>query len=204
MKKLILIFCLLSLVIIAKAQDDNYKDEEISGFKKENMFLGGSISLVFGTGSFGIGANPEIGYSLSQWLDGGVVFNINYYSQRDYYYDITYSSFNYGGGIFVKAYPIPFLFLQLQPEQNWISYNTKYGNLVDKQSVSATSLIGGIGYSQRIVGKGSYFFMIGMDLLTDPNSPYRDGYNHAIPIIRGGFDVYLHPSRKPKPSGPVL
>ena len=46
--------------------------------------------------------------------------------------------------------------------------------------------------------------MIGLDLLNDTNSPYQDGYGHAQPIIRGGFDVYLHPSKKPKPVGHIL
>lgn len=198
----------LSLLIISSVNNlhaqDNYTNEENKGFKKENVFIGGSISLGFGSGSFAVGANPEIGYSFSRWLDGGVAFNLNYNSQRDYYYDVKYSSFNYGGGVFVRAYPFPFLFIQLQPEQNWISYSTKYSNLVDKQTVNAASFIGGIGYSQRIIGQGNYFFMIGLDLLNNANSPYQDGYGHAQPIIRGGFDVYLHPSRRPRSAGRIL
>jgi len=206
---------ILISVKVLHAQDNydnnNNNDYESKGFKKENVFLGGSISLGFGSGNFGVGANPEIGYSLSQWLDGGVVFNLNYNSQR--YYDAysgadigKVSSFNYGAGVFVRAYPVNFLFVQLQPEENWINYNTKdfSTNIHLKSKVNAASLIGGIGYSQRVVTQGSYFFMIGLDLLTNENSPYRDSYNHALPIIRGGFDVYLHPARKPKPVGPVL
>lgn len=206
---------ILISVKVLHAQDNydnnNNNDYESKGFKKENVFLGGSISLGFGSGNFGVGANPEIGYSLSQWLDGGVVFNLNYNSQR--YYDAysgadigKVSSFNYGAGVFVRAYPVNFLFVQLQPEENWINYNTKdfSTNIHLKSKVNAASLIGGIGYSQRVVTQGSYFFMIGLDLLTNENSPYRDSYNHALPIIRGGFDVYLHPARKPKPVGHIL
>ena len=208
MKKLFFGFTLLVSAMATKAQDYN---EEQGGFKKQNVFLGGSISLGFGSGSFAIGANPEVGYSLSQWLDGGVVFNINYSSQN---YDIDYngsydekvSIFNYGGGVFLRVYPIHFLFLQLQPEINWISYNDKSiaYSIASKTTVHATSLLGGIGYGQRIVGQSSFFTMIGIDLLNDINSPYRDAYGGAYPIIRAGFDVYLRPSRKPKPSGPVL
>jgi hypothetical protein len=204
MKKLILALLILITVKELNAQDVDNDNGENKGFKKENVFLGGSISLGFGSGSFGIGANPEVGYSLSNWLDGGLVFNINYLSQNDYYYNVKYSSFNYGGGVFVRAYPVSFLFVQLQPEQNWITYSNKYNSLVNKSTVSAASLIGGIGYGQRIVGQGSYFFMLGLDLLSNQNSPYVDGYGHAVPIIRGGFDVYLHPSRKSKPVGPQL
>lgn len=206
------------MIITVKALNaqDNYNNDnsdDNKGFKKENVFLGGSISLGFGSGSFGVGANPEIGYSFSQWLDGGVVFNVNYNSEKIYdanasgfEYVGKASSFNYGGGIFFRAYPVHFLFLQLQPEQNWISYTEKDlgTDLKYKNTVNATSLIGGIGYSQRVIGDGNYFFMIGLDLLNNANSPYQDGYGHAQPIIRGGFDIYLHPSRKPKPAGHEL
>lgn len=205
---------LLSLLILASAeflQAQNMYDNpgENSGFKKENVFLGGSIALGFGSGSFAIGANPEIGYSIAKWFDAGLVFNINYSSQTYYDYygyndDLKTSSFNYGTGVFARAYPLPFLFLQLQPEVNWIAYKNRYQGFVDKQTVHATSLIGGIGYGQRIIGQGSYFFMIGMDLMKDTYSPYLDGYGHPVPIIRGGFDIYLRPSKKSAPGGPVL
>ncbi|HVX25128.1 MAG TPA: hypothetical protein VHB70_02205 [Parafilimonas sp.] len=214
MKKII-----LALLVIIAAQalnaQDNYNNDNADdkGFKKENVFLGGSISLGFGSGSFGIGANPEVGYSFAQWLDGGVVFNVNYNSQKIYdanasgfQYVGKASSFNYGGGVFFRAYPVNFLFVQLQPEENWIAYTQKDvgTDLKYKSTVNATSLIGGIGYSQRVISEGNYFFMIGLDLLNNANSPYQDGYGHAQPIIRGGFDIYLHPSRKPKPAGHVL
>lgn len=216
MKKVFLCLLILISVKIVNAQDNynpgNSDDDYNKGFKKENVFVGGSISLGFGSGSFGIGANPEIGYSFSQFLDAGVVFNLNYNSQKLYVADASgyynagrASSFNYGGGVFLRAYPVNFLFIQLQPEINWIDYHQKdnYGNKIS-QTVNATSLIGGIGYSQRIVTQGSYFFMIGLDLLNNDNSPYQDGYGHAQPIIRGGFDVYLHPAKKTRLSGPIL
>ena len=146
-------------------------------------------------------------------LMAGVALNINYNSQKLYIanasgYDYAgkVSSFNYGGGVFARLYPANFLFVQFQPEVNWISYHQKdnASGLTANTTVSAPSLIGGIGYSQRIITQGSYFFMIGLDLLNDANSPYQDGYGHAQPIIRGGFDVYLHPAKKPKPVGQIL
>ena len=149
----------LSLLIVISAEalyaQNDYDNVESKGFKKENVFVGGSISLGFGTGNFNIGANPEIGYSFSQWIDGGVALNINYNSQK--YYDAysgadigKVSSFNYGAGVFVRAYPVHFLFVQLQPEENWINYKTTdfSTDLNLKNKVNAASLIGGIGYSQ--------------------------------------------------------
>ncbi len=191
----------------AQDVDDYNSGENKGGFKKENVFLGGAISLGFGTGSFNVGGNPEIGYSVAQWLDAGLVFNINYYAQT--YYNLDGSTaykadnFNYGGGAFLRAYPLPFLFLSLQPEYNWTHFSYKDID-APSQTYSAGSLIGAIGYGQRVVGQGSYFFSIGLDLLANKYSPYVDGYGHAYPIIRGGFDIYLKPSKKPRPSGPEL
>ena len=209
MKKIILSLLVLASLKSLHAQDmynDDYSENK--GFKKENIFLGGSLSLGFGSGSFAVGGNPEIGYSIAQWLDGGLVFNINYYSQTLYNYypgqDLKSTSFNYGGGIFLRGYPVPFLFLQLQPEHNWISYTEKFNDQTQKNTYSANSLLASIGYGQRVVGRGSYFFSIGLDLLTNKYSPYLDGYGHPYPIIRGGFDIYLKPSKKSTPSGPVL
>lgn len=212
MKQIFFSIFILLTVTSLNAQNDNYSDEQSGGFKKENVFVGGSISLGFGSGSFGIGANPEIGYSVAQWLDAGIAANINYNSQRMYdyngsgYYDAGRASiFNYGAGVFARVYPLPFLFIQAQPEINWISVSQKdnYGNKI-KQTVNAPSLIGALGYTQRVITQGSYFLMIGIDLINDKNSPYNDGYGHAMPIIRGGFDIYLRPSGKQKRTAPAL
>ncbi len=72
-----------------------------------------------GGNTFSIGASPVFGYSITNWLDAGVVVNYNYASYRyPYdYYKIRVSE--YGGGTFVKVYPIRFLFLQAQYEHNF-------------------------------------------------------------------------------------
>jgi len=175
-------------------------DEGSKGFKKQNIFIGGAINLGFASNSFQIGAVPEIGYSIAQWLDAGLGFNINYYAERaDPYYNgnIQYHNLNYGGGPFIRLYPIRFIFLQGQFEANWIKVHSKdfnSGNTYEN-TYNSTSFIAGIGYIQRVVGQGSFYTMIGMDLLNNPNSPYRDYNGSAIPIIRAGFNFYLKPSR---------
>jgi hypothetical protein len=176
-------------------------DEGSKGFKKENIFIGGALNLGFGSNTFQIGAVPEIGYSIAQWLDAGVAVNINYYSERADYYlngDVRYHNLNYGGGPFLRFYPLRFLFLQTQFEENWIKvnqkdYNTGYSY---ENTYNSSSLIAGIGYTQRIVGQSSFYTMIGLDLLNNPNSPYRDYNGQVIPIIRAGFDFYLRPNHR--------
>ncbi|HRI21850.1 MAG TPA: hypothetical protein PLA68_12895, partial [Panacibacter sp.] len=103
-------------------------DEGAKGLKKENIFIGGGINLGFAANTFSVGVAPEIGYSIAHWLDAGIAFNINYISQRadpsGFYNDnIRLRSFSYGGGPFVRIYPVQFLFLQGQYEGNWTNEN---------------------------------------------------------------------------------
>jgi len=162
------------------------------------MFLGGSLALGFGSYSFNVGVSPEIGYTLNNWLDAGVVVNFNYNSIRaDPYYtdNYRYHTFNYGGGVFARAYPLPFLFLAAQPEFNWTSVNRKDmnpGGITETYNASAPSLLLGAGYGQRVIGQGSFYIAILFDVLGDKDSPYNDIYGHPLPIIKAGFNVYLH------------
>lgn len=166
--------------------------------------MGGSLSLGFGTGYFNIGGNPEIGYSFSEWIDAGIAFNLSYYSTKYYdyngYSNSTQKSFNYGGGVFARVFPIRNLFLQVQPEYNWSHYTLTDNSTGTSQkstlTVSAPSILAGIGYAQRIVGQSSFYTVLMFDVNKDPNSPYRNYDGSFIPIIRAGFNIYLHPSRR--------
>lgn len=181
-----------------------YSDEGTgTGFLKQNLFIGGSLALGYGGNTFNVGANPEIGYSLNKWLDAGVVVNLNYTSERadpnGYYNNNTrYRSFNYGAGLFGRIWPLPFLFAQVQPEYNFINYNEKYmgpGGGSYSTTTNAASLLLGIGYGQRIVGEGIFYISLGFDALDSKYSPYRDFNGAALPVIRAGFDFYLHPRK---------
>jgi hypothetical protein len=172
-------------------------------FTPGRIFLGGSIALGVGNYSFNIGATPEVGYSFNDWLDAGVAVNINYQSIRaDPYYNnnTRQRSFNYGGGPFLRVYPLKFLFFQGQLEHNWEHYSYQDMNSgaasIPSFNIQSNSFLAGIGYSQRIVGQSSFYTVLMIDLLTDQYSPYRDYNNSAIPILRAGFNFYLHSGRK--------
>lgn len=201
-KKIFALCIICSTSMMASAQDNppTYAGaSDDKGFKKENIFLGGSLSLGFASGTFNIGASPEIGYSIAQWLDAGLSFNLNYFSiSGDYNYGVKQTSFNYGGGPFIRLYPIRFLFLQGGYEHNWIDYHLKdeiSGNTQNFHT-SSNSFLAGIGYSQRLVGQSSFYTALLFDLGNDINSPYKDSYGSSYPIIRAGFNIYLHPCRK--------
>lgn len=204
MKKQLLILATLLLSISTFAQKES--EEEKGGFKWNNVFIGGSVALGFGStnnggSSFIIGANPEIGYSIAEWLDAGVAFNCisttykytNFNNLR-----VKQTSFNYGGGIFTRIHPFNNFFIQLQPEYNWIDYKERFldqpGEV--KQTVHATSFLAGIGYGQRAVGHMNFFTVLMIDLGSEIFSPYRDNTGSVVPVIRGGINFYLGSKKK--------
>ncbi|HMH20533.1 MAG TPA: hypothetical protein VK563_02100 [Puia sp.] len=206
-KRIVITVCIFLPSLAGFAQHmpnrpNTYSDEGTgTGFRKENLFVGGGLSLGFGSYNFNVGASPEIGYSLNSWLDAGLLLNFNYNSERaDPYYNgnVRFRDFNYGAGIFGRAYALPWLFFQVQPEYNWLHENQTYmgaggGSLTF--NAKAPSLLLGIGYGQRFVGHSSFYIAILFDALSDENSPYRDFNGKALPVIRAGFDFYLHQKR---------
>jgi hypothetical protein len=207
-KKIIICgICLLAIGLVSYSQGHNpgrmntYSDETPTyGLSKENLFAGGSLSLGYDGWDFNAGISPEVGYTLSRWFDAGLLLNLNYSSERaDPYFiynnDIRQRSFNYGIGAFGRLYPVNFLFFQIEPEYNWIAYNAKDMTSGESQSVTtnAASLLLGIGYSQRIIGRNNFYIAILFDVLDNQYSPYRDYTGAALPVIKAGFDFYLHP-----------
>ena len=85
---------------------------------QENLFTGGSVSFSFFGNTFLIGGSPVLGYSLTNWLDMGLVVNYTYSSYRDYngVFNDKLRQTTVGGGAFGRLYPIRFLFLQAQFE----------------------------------------------------------------------------------------
>ena len=199
MKKIFIYSLLFVTAIPSFAQQ---KEEDQKGkFRRDNIFIGGGIGLGIGgwSGGFNIGANPEIGYSVANWLDAGISTNINYYSFRaEVNNGVRQRSINYGGGVFLRAYPIESFFIQVLPEYNWIHtslFNT-YNNQTTTINQNAASLLAGVGYGRRIVGQTNFYTVLMIDLGTELNSPYRDSYGAAIPVIRTGFNFYLRPKKQ--------
>jgi len=205
-RKVLIAFCLWMVSLAGIAQErmpnrvNTYSDEmPPAGFSKETLFLGGSLGLGFGSYNFNVGVNPEIGFSLNRWLDVGAVVNFNYNSIRadpNFIYNANVSSkqFTYGGGLFGRAYVLPFLFLTAQPEFNWTSVTEKdmTGGGTYKYNANAPSLLLGIGYGRRVVGESGFYIALMFDAISNVNSPYNDVYGHPLPVLRAGFDFYLH------------
>ena len=194
MKTKLVLFLLIAFLSFTNllAQEE---EEKNGGFKKENLFIGTALNLGFSSGVFQIGANPEIGYSITKWLDAGISTNINYTSYR--FTGFSDRVFNYGAGTFVRIWPVKFLFLSALPEYNFITVTRKYttGSPSIKEKVDAGSFLLGAGYGNRVVGQSYSYFAIMFDALNNTHSPYRDAENRALPIFRAGFAVYLNSNK---------
>jgi hypothetical protein len=205
-KYLLLSVSFLLLVTILQAQDDE------KGFKKENLFTGGSVTLSFFNGQTLLGANPIFGYKLSDYVDAGLAFNFLYSGARDYYeFNDKIRQTVYGPGVFTRLYPVKFLFVQGQYEYNFSTL--KYipapnGNFIaDKRTTGTSSLLLGGGIAQgREKGSNTFYYIsILFDVLKDINSPYVNvTYNpdnpsqqriNMAPIIRAGINVGLFQGR---------
>jgi hypothetical protein len=181
---------------------NTYSDEGSgTGFRKENLFVGGGLGLGFGGHEFNVGINPEIGYSLNRFFDVGVVGNFNYNSvspddQYIYNDNERVHQFTYGGGLFARVWVLPFLFLTAQPEYNWLSEKDTYldDNSSYKFNANAPSVLLGAGYGRRLVGQSTFYIAIMFDAVNNKNSPYNNINGNPLPVIRAGFDIFVHHS----------
>lgn len=169
--------------------------EEKSGFQKEKLFTGGSISLSFFNNSFLIGANPVLGYKLAHFADAGLQVNIQHLSSRYTGNGEKMRQTLYGGGVFARLFPVNFLFAQGQWEHNWVT--TKDINslgLFTRSTRSTNSLLVGGGYASGRNGQANtpfFYMMLLFDVSRVSNTPYTDGLGNPFPIIRAGLTIPL-------------
>ena len=203
-KKLIyLMLFALSNSIFLKAQE---VVKTMPSMNVHPIFIGGNVVIGGGAGSFQIGLNPEMYKRVNDYVDIGAATNLFFQS-----FNPTISSglsgtssrsFQLGVGGFTRIWPIEKFFIQVQPEYNytWSRFKdrgTESVNAGASRSIrfGAESLLAGIGYGTRSEN-GMTYFSVMIDLLQNPNSPYRDGYNRAEPIIRAGFAFPIRRSKR--------
>ena len=182
-----------------QAQDKG--DLAARGFQKENLFTGGSISLSFFYNTFLIGGSPVIGYRFGRFADGGVVVNYLYTSIRDYQGVLNNKARQnlYGGGGFLRLYPLNFIFGQAQLEYNYINQKLiRPGGITESNTINGRSFLVGGGYtSGRSPYQNGPFYYLSVlwDIAGDPNSPYTDNYGRSVPVIRAGLSLPLFQGR---------
>jgi hypothetical protein len=209
MKKIVIVFALISSFYAVQAQDKERDSDEKKGrFKKENLFTGGGAIVSVGSYTTLLGASPVLGYSITKWLDAGVVFNFNYASARYVYSnglvsDVKSRQTVLGPGIFARVYPLKFLFVNVQAEQNYTTDKTIAPNTPTiKDKYAATSLLLGVGYAGGRQGIGDlyYYVSINADFSGNINSPYvgisESGKAVITPIFKAGLHIPLFQGRR--------
>jgi hypothetical protein len=197
MKKIIVTAIIFITAFSAFAQEE---EEEVKKkfFKKENCFAGGDITASFFNGGTVLGIGPYFGYSINRFVDVALTTNLNYTSQRDYQVlgDKVRQTV-YGGGGFVRLFPVKFLFAQAQYEHNFIKL--KYipangsGFTPETNKIDGNSFLVGGGYCNGRQGTGDvfYYFSVVWDISRLETSPYVDNLQRSIPIVRAGVQIPL-------------
>jgi hypothetical protein len=194
MKKSLVLLLMLMTSLFSFAQNTE-EEEKDRGFKRDQLFIGSGINLGFFNG-FIVGLNPEVGYSLNRFIDVGIGTNVNLITQNDQNSPTTYRQWTFGGGPFVRIWPVNMLFIGGQFEYNSIRYSVKSGgDIVYKENRAAPSILVGAGYGNRTIGGNQFYTSIMVDVLRNPNSPYIDSYNRLQPVLRTTFLFYLKPKR---------
>jgi len=201
MKKLLVTALFAALVSIGFAQDEEDSTEEkTGGFKKEYLFSGGNINLSFFNSVTVLGASPQLGYSVTNWLDAGVIFGYTYSSERDGYTNDKFRQTIIGPGAFARLFPVNFLFASVQFEHNFIrqKYIPASGNNTVTYRVDENSLLIGAGYTSGRSFRNSpyYYFSVSVDILNKPNSPYTDRFNNLLPVVVAGFNIPLFQGKR--------
>jgi len=208
MKKLLVTVFGLCVVIGSLFAQDK-KEEKEKGFKKENLFTGGSVTASFFSGGTVLGASPMFGYQLAKWVDAGLVFNYTYQGRRDYiYFDDKLRQNVFGPGAFARLYPARFLFFQGQFEHNFNNQTYTYPDgSRRKDKTDANSFLVGAGIAEgRRPGSNTFFYIsLLFDVIKDPNSPYVDNVydqntgvllrTDMAPIVRAGINIGLFQGR---------
>ncbi len=198
------IFFIVSLFFFGTLTVSAQNEEEKTGFQKDRLFTGGSLSLGFSGNSFQVGGSPFFGYSLASWVDAGITVNANYTSFRNVYTGSSNDKLrrtNYGVGPFTRLYPVRFIFIQAQYEKNFITqkYIPGNGDPSTRAKATAASMLVGAGYTtDRYPFSGRPFFYLSVlfDILNSDYSPYANSSGNIAPIIRAGIQVPLFQGRK--------
>ena len=219
MKNIIAIILISFLTINAYGQEEKdeikteKEDKKEGGFQKDRLFTGGGVQLSLSNYNFVIGGSPILGYSFNKWFDAGIGLNITYITEREAYVDQYGREYTTGNKIhqtdiapilFARFYPLKFLFIQAQGEQNFISQKYIYasGQPSDKVRYNATSLLLGVGYCNGRENIGDFFYHISLsiDVLKNKYSPYvqhaLNGSVSILPILRAGIQVPLFQARR--------
>jgi hypothetical protein len=172
---------ILGLLLIGMAiiQCTRAQDSDVKGFDKSKLFVGGSLGLAFGTYTI-INVSPLVGYRFSPLFAAGAGVNYSYYGYSDGYWN--YKQSYVGMSIFGRLYPIQQIFIQVQPEENYMWYSqsvtgsNQYQPTIKINQFVPSLLIGG-GAAIPAGRNGAITISVMYDVLQNIYSPY---YHQAV------------------------
>jgi hypothetical protein len=182
MKKNVGIFLIaMSLIHHVSAQSS----EGGGGFDKSKLFFGGNLGLSFGTYTI-VNVSPLVGYHFTPAFAAGAGVNYSYFGYSDGYWN--YSQSYVGMSVFARVYPIQQVFLQVQPEENYMWYSqtatsANQGQPALKINQFVPSLLLGGGAAIPTGPNGAITISLMYDVLQNIYSPfyhqvvYGFGYN---------------------------
>lgn len=180
------ICCSLTFQLFAQEEEAPKK-----GFDKDKLFVSGNFGLSFGDFTL-INISPQLGYRFNNTLAAGIGINGIYSSTRSRFLNgQTAARENYGVvglNVFGRVYPIPYAFLQLQPEVNYTwgklkEYSPDAVYQLDGKMVP--SLLAGAGAAIP-AGRGAFIIMAQYDVLQNNRTPYGEkvffsfGFNFGL------------------------
>ena len=166
------LFCFLSLLILVigstSAQaPDSTAPPPTPPQEPSRMYYGGTLGLSFGS-YFRISLEPFVGYHVAPNLAGGVKFIYEYIRQENF--NTTYTTSNYGGGVFANYRFHPKIYFHSEFEY------INYGYIVSATETArrwVPFLYLGGGFIQPISSTASAYVEVSVDVLQDSNSPYE-------------------------------
>jgi hypothetical protein len=126
-----------------------------------------------------INVSPQVGYSSTN-ICSGIRLKIS----SSVRYDDAYGNTLYkdksgytGLALFARAFPVRFLYLQVQPEYNYTWWTREYSNGYpsDKFNGFVPSLLVGGGVAIPTGQRGAFLVGVSYDLVQDSPSPYGTG-----------------------------
>ncbi len=182
MKQVLLSGVFAVLFLSASYAQDSQEGSEKKGFDKSRLFVGGNLGFSFSSYSTAINVMPQAGYFFSRFFAAGVSLNYSYYKYT--YYSTDFASSYAGIGLFGRFYPIRSLFIQVQPEANYVWGNNYYSTAPDGKvsEFVPTFLVG--GGAAIPAGPGSIVISIMYDVLQKPLSPY-----YAQAVYGFGYNI---------------
>ena len=152
----------------------------LAGGPADRLWWGGGIGLAFGDVDY-VAAEPVVGFRVTD--DVSVGLGLIYRYRDDDRFTPSLSTEDYGANLFARYRVAPQMFLQAEYE--YLDYEFQFFDGSTARD-SYSSLLGGVGYSQPLSGRASFFTTVLYNFSYDEDelSPYDEPW-----VFRAGISV---------------